>query len=71
MEKKTIQIDIENTAELSPYISSRVEISELDANIMLAGMMIDTNRFQMPNGTRFLEGLAAKAAEYYRRKARS
>ena len=38
--------------ELSPYISSRVEISELDANIMLAGMMIDTNRFHTRTGSR-------------------
>jgi c-di-AMP phosphodiesterase-like protein len=41
--------------ELFPYISPRVEISELDANIMLAGMMIDTNRFHVRTGSRTFE----------------
>ena len=41
--------------EMFPYISPRVEISELDANIMLAGMMIDTNRFHVRTGSRTFE----------------
>ena len=45
--------------ELSPYISSRVEFSQLDANIMLAGMMIDTNRFHTRTGSRTFEAASA------------
>ncbi len=45
--------------ELLPYISNRVELSELDANIMLAGMTIDTNRFHVRTGARTFEAAAA------------
>jgi c-di-AMP phosphodiesterase-like protein len=45
--------------ELMPYISSRIEISELAANIMLAGMTIDTNRFHVRTGARTFEAAAA------------
>ncbi len=45
--------------ELFPYISARMEISELDANIMLAGMMIDTNRFHVRTGARTFEAASA------------
>ncbi len=45
--------------ELLPYISSRIEISELCANIMLAGMTIDTNRFHVRTGVRTFEAAAA------------
>ena len=45
--------------EMFPYISPRVEISELDANIMLAGMMIDTNRFHVRTGSRTFEAAGA------------
>ena len=45
--------------EMLPYISSRVEISELAANIMLAGMTIDTNRFHVRTGARTFEAAAA------------
>ena len=45
--------------EMYPYISPRVEISELDANIMLAGMMIDTNRFHVRTGSRTFEAAGA------------
>ena len=45
--------------ELLPYISSRIEISELAANIMLAGMTIDTNRFHVRTGVRTFEAAAA------------
>ncbi|MBO7703560.1 MAG: DHH family phosphoesterase [Solobacterium sp.] len=45
--------------ELMPYISNRVELSDLDANIMLAGMMIDTNRFHVRTGARTFEAASA------------
>ena len=45
--------------EMYPYISPRVEISELDTNIMLAGMMIDTNRFHVRTGSRTFEAAGA------------
>ncbi len=45
--------------EMMPYISSRIEISELAANIMLAGMTIDTNRFHVRTGARTFEAAAA------------
>ena len=38
--------------ELFPYISNRIEISELDADIMLAGMTIDTGHFHVRTGSR-------------------
>ncbi len=38
--------------EMIPYVSNRVEISELDANIMLAGMIVDTQRFRVRTGAR-------------------
>lgn len=45
----------ELVTELLPYISNRVEVSELEANILLAGMTIDTNRFTVRTGTRTYE----------------
>ncbi len=45
--------------ELLPYISNRIDLSELDANIMLAGMTIDTNRFHVRTGARTFEAAAA------------
>ncbi|MGP1376114.1 MAG: DHH family phosphoesterase [Bulleidia sp.] len=38
--------------ELLPYISNRIELSALDANIMLAGIMIDTMQFHTRTGAR-------------------
>ena len=38
--------------ELIPYISHHIEISELDATIMLAGMTIDTGHFVVRTGAR-------------------
>jgi c-di-AMP phosphodiesterase-like protein len=38
--------------ELIPYISNRIEIPELDASIMLAGITVDTGRFHMRTGVR-------------------
>ncbi len=38
--------------ELLPYISNRIELSVLDANIMLAGIMIDTMQFHTRTGAR-------------------
>lgn len=45
--------------ELMPYVSSRVELSDLDANIMLAGMMIDTNQFHTRTGSRTFDAASA------------
>ncbi len=44
--------------ELLPYISNQIELSELDANVMLAGMMIDTGRFHNRTGARTYEAAA-------------
>ena len=41
--------------ELIPYISNRIELSELDATFMLAGMTIDTGRFRVRTGVRTYE----------------
>ena len=38
--------------EMIPYVSSQIELSELDATIMLTGMTIDTNRFRVRTGAR-------------------
>jgi len=44
--------------ELLPYISNQIELSELDANVMLAGMTIDTGRFHNRTGARTYEAAA-------------
>jgi cyclic-di-AMP phosphodiesterase len=41
--------------EFIPYLSNRIEINELEANIMYTGMIIDTNRFKVRTGTRTFE----------------
>lgn len=45
--------------EMIPYCSNRVETSELDANIMLAGMTIDTGHFHVRTGSRTYEAASA------------
>lgn len=45
----------ELVTEMLPYISSRVDISELDATIMLAGMTIDTDHWHVRTGVRTYE----------------
>ena len=45
--------------ELIPYISNRVELSELDATIMLAGMTIDTGHFHIRTGARTYDAASA------------
>ena len=42
----------ELTAEFLPYLSSRVEITPTEANIMYLGILIDTNRFRVRTGAR-------------------
>ena len=42
----------ELTTEFLPYLSSRVEITPLEANIMYLGILIDTNRFRVRTGAR-------------------
>ena len=45
--------------ELLPYISNRIELSPLDATIMLAGMTIDTRNFRVRTGTRTFDAASA------------
>lgn len=45
--------------ELFPYISNQIELSELDATIMLTGMMIDTGRFRTRTGVRTYDAASA------------
>ncbi len=45
--------------EFLPYINNHVEISELDATIMLAGMTVDTNRFRVRTGSRTYDAASA------------
>ena len=39
-------------AEFVPYLSNKINFNEAEATIMLAGMIIDTNRFTVRTGTR-------------------
>lgn len=41
--------------EFLPYVTNRVDINELEATFMLAGMTIDTNRFKVRTGARTYE----------------
>ncbi|MBQ6452073.1 MAG: DHH family phosphoesterase [Solobacterium sp.] len=45
--------------ELIPYISNRIELSEIDATFMLAGMTIDTQRFRARTGVRTFEAASS------------
>lgn len=51
----------ELVTEFIPYLSNRIDISDMEASIMLAGMTIDTNRFKIRTGTRTYD-----AASYLR-----
>ncbi len=42
----------EMVTELVPYLSSDIEINDIEANFMLAGMTVDTNRFRVRTGSR-------------------
>ena len=42
----------ELTSEFIPYLSSRVDITPAEANIMYLGILIDTNRFRVRTGAR-------------------
>ncbi len=42
-------------SEFIPYLSNRIEISELEANIMYTGIVIDTARFKVRTGIRTFE----------------
>lgn len=46
-------------SEFIPYLSNRIEIDELEANIMYAGIIIDTNRFKVRTGSRTFEAASA------------
>ncbi len=45
--------------ELFPYISGKIELSELEATIMLTGMTIDTLRFRVRTGSRTFDAASA------------
>ncbi|NCB33421.1 MAG: DHH family phosphoesterase [Erysipelotrichia bacterium] len=45
--------------ELFPYVSNSLEISDIDATIMLAGMTIDTNRFRTRTGSRTFDAASS------------
>ena len=45
--------------ELFPYVSNSLDVSEIDATIMLAGMTIDTNRFRTRTGSRTYDAASA------------
>lgn len=45
--------------EMLPYISNRVEISEVDADLMLTGMIVDTQNFRVRTGSRTYEAASA------------
>ena len=51
----------ELVTEFIPYLSNRIDISDVEASIMLAGMTIDTNHFKVRTGTRTYD-----AASYLR-----
>lgn len=45
--------------EMIPYISNRTDISELDADFMLTGMIVDTQNFKVRTGSRTYEAASA------------
>lgn len=49
----------ELVTEMVPYISSKVDISDLIATFMLTGMTIDTNRWHVRTGARTYEAASA------------
>lgn len=48
----------ELAAELLPYQTNKVNISETEATIMYDGILVDTNRFRMRTGSRTFEAVA-------------
>lgn len=48
----------ELAAELLPYQTNKVNISEMEATIMYNGILVDTNRFRMRTGSRTFEAVA-------------
>ena len=45
--------------EMIPYISSRVDLSSIDATFMLAGMIIDTQKWRVRTGSRTYDAASA------------
>ena len=45
--------------EMIPYISNRVDISEMDADFMLTGMIVDTQNLHVRTGSRTYEAASA------------
>lgn len=45
----------EIVSEFVPYLSNRIDISEVEANIMYTGIVIDTNHFKVRTGARTFE----------------
>lgn len=48
----------ELAAELLPYQTNKVNLSEIEATIMYDGILVDTNRFRMRTGSRTFEAIA-------------
>ncbi len=46
-------------SEFVPYLTSDIEIDDKEANVMLAGVTIDTNRFRVRTGARTFDALSA------------
>lgn len=45
--------------EMIPYVSTKTDISELDATLMLTGMIVDTQTFRVRTGARTYEAAAS------------
>lgn len=48
----------ELVTEMIPYVSNKTDISELEATLMLTGMIVDTQRWRVRTGTRTYEAAA-------------
>ena len=49
----------ELVSEMIPYLSNRVDLSEVDADLMLTGMIVDTQNFRVRTGSRTYEAASA------------
>lgn len=48
----------ELVTEMIPYVSNRTDLSEIEATLMLTGMIVDTQRWRVRTGTRTYEAAA-------------
>lgn len=49
----------ELVTEMIPYLSNRVDLSEVDGDLMLTGMIVDTQNFRVRTGSRTYEAASA------------